>query len=111
MNMKNSKWTHEFRTHLFRTMVTKFGPYSEWTNRSYPLKEKKADFEQTLQELASYFQSQGAKIGSKKNPDGVEAVRQQLEWGITKQPIQRQLTWVHNKSAAAEVGFISQKEV
>ena len=103
------KWTAEIRLLVYRTLVMRFGPYSEWEGKETPT-VRADEYNQCISELALYIQNYfGANIGSEKNPDGIEALKQQIAWAITSQETVKPsglFTWHENKAAAHEAGFI-----
>jgi len=117
------KWTFEIRKGLFKKVKEEFGNYSQWQNRKSP-EGNKREFLFLLKKYADYLKfTTGQKFNHKKgkdgkidsSKDGTDAVRSQLEWGITAQKYIKDRNYLRNwvlcKAAALESKFIENKDL
>lgn len=106
--MADAKWTQDMRTIMFRRLVQQFGPYETWGRRTYPSNHKD-EYRRTLHEIAGFF---SALTGETLRASAVEL---QIKYGYTPQgEIKEQgrvRTWILNKSAAMDAGFIKTSEL
>jgi len=103
-------WTRNMRIFLYETLVSKFGPFSEWESVAYPSKDRKNEYHEVLKVLSRSFSiQQNLDI---QNGDKWEAVENQVRWATTNQKrISGVLNYILNAAAAYESGFITSKNV
>jgi hypothetical protein len=97
-NPRINKWTQEMRRKVYGRLVKEIGRHQDWDGKIRPLL-KRRQYNQILSELALEFG--GAP----------SAIQQQINFAtMTKEPTDDTSlikNWTLNKSAAQEVGFIS----
>ena len=102
------KWTQELRVIMYKRLLEKYGPHESWETRTYPEKGKGEKFHAFMEEMSGSLR----KITGTNFKDGGPIM--QFEWAVAIQSSigSRYIyTFIMNKAAAYEAGFITFKEM
>lgn len=95
-------WSQEMRKRMYSRLVNEIAPHQDWDSKIRPIK-KKQQYEQILSELAAEFSV------------NVNAIQQQINYATSTQRALKDRSHVRsfilNKAAAIEVGFIITEEL
>ena len=103
----HKKWNLAMRLELYESLVRQYGPLAGWHRIDLPKKGGKEEYLSFLRKFSLHWnEKHGIHLG-KQGTDGVEAIRQQIAYATTQQEVVTDpKTWMANKVAALEVGFI-----
>ena len=102
------KWNQELRTMMYRRLLEKYGPHEKWETRQCPKKGEGPEFRSFLEEIADSLR----KLTGTDFKDGGPGM--QFEWAVTAQASIKEghaYTFILNKAAAYEAGFITSREM